>query len=368
MRITILQGAFFPVPPLLGGAVEKMWFRLGKEFAARGHEVVQVSRAHPQLAGEEMLDGVRHVRVRGYDQPANGMHLKLLDLLYTLRAVRRVPKDSDIVVTNTFWAPWLLPKRLRSRAYIDVQRMPKGQCRWYRSAARLRANSTPVLEAIRAELPESQHGRVRMIPNPLPFDPLTHLDVAGKEQRVLYAGRIHPEKGLDLLLQASRGLPANWTLHLVGPWQTGQGGGGDAYLQRLRQLAPPGRVHFHGPVHGAAELARHYQQARLFAYPSVAEKGETFGLAPLEAMAHGCVPVVSDLACFKDFIADGVNGRIFDHRTADATQALERLLHNLAEDTGTCERLARAAFQVNASHAPGRIAEEFLEDFAGLIR
>jgi len=367
MRITILQGAFFPVPTLLGGAVEKMWFRLGQEFAACGHDVVQVSRAHPDLAETELIDGVRHVRVHGYGQPANGLYLKWLDLLYTRRAVRHLPLDCDIVVTNTFWAPLLLPQRLRQRAYVDVARMPKGQCRWYSQAARLRANSTPVAEAIRAELPASQHGRVRMIPNPLPFNPLTQLDVADKLPQVLYAGRIHPEKGLDLLVQASQGLPPEWTLHLVGPWQTEQGGGGEAYLQRLHQLAPPGKVHFHGPVHEPALLARHYQQARLFAYPSVAEKGETFGLAPLEAMAHGCVPVVSDLACFKDFIKDGVNGRIFNHRTPNATQSLERLLLILAEDTLSCQRLAHAAFQVNASHAPGRIAEVFLKDFETLV-
>jgi len=37
--------AFLPVPPVMGGAVEKVWFALGQEFARRGHEVVLVSRA-----------------------------------------------------------------------------------------------------------------------------------------------------------------------------------------------------------------------------------------------------------------------------------------------------------------------------------
>jgi hypothetical protein len=44
MRITIVQGAFLPVPPLLGGAVEKMWFGLAPEFVRHGHEVVYISR------------------------------------------------------------------------------------------------------------------------------------------------------------------------------------------------------------------------------------------------------------------------------------------------------------------------------------
>jgi glycosyltransferase involved in cell wall biosynthesis len=46
----------------------------------------------------------------------------------------------------------------------------------------------------------------------------------------------------------------------------------------------------------------------MFVYPCLAEQGETFGLAPLEAVACGAVPIVSDLSCFGDFITPGVNG------------------------------------------------------------
>ena len=35
MKITIVQGAFLPVPPLMGGAVENIWFALGQDFARR---------------------------------------------------------------------------------------------------------------------------------------------------------------------------------------------------------------------------------------------------------------------------------------------------------------------------------------------
>ena len=89
MRITILQGAFLPVPPLRGGAVEKRWFELGKRFTEHGHSVCQVSRKFDGLPVVELIEGVRHVRVKGYDTPANGMYLKLLDLLYSVRALVR---------------------------------------------------------------------------------------------------------------------------------------------------------------------------------------------------------------------------------------------------------------------------------------
>src|SRR5713101_7950881 len=107
MKITIVLGAFFPVPPIMGGAVEKVWFALGQEFARRSHEVVQISRAHPRLARREKIAGVTHIRVPGFAQPRSILWLKFLDLLYSLR-VRRVLPEADILVTNTFWLPFLL--------------------------------------------------------------------------------------------------------------------------------------------------------------------------------------------------------------------------------------------------------------------
>ena len=68
MKITIVLGAFFPVPPLLGGAVEKVWFALGQEFVRQGHQVVQISRRHPDLPESEVIAGVRHARVKMFMQ------------------------------------------------------------------------------------------------------------------------------------------------------------------------------------------------------------------------------------------------------------------------------------------------------------
>ena len=37
MKITIVLGAFLPVPPVIGGAIEKSWFALAQEFVSRNH-------------------------------------------------------------------------------------------------------------------------------------------------------------------------------------------------------------------------------------------------------------------------------------------------------------------------------------------
>ena len=367
MNITILQGAFLPVPPVRGGAVEKRWFQLGKEFATRGHAVTYVSRRWPDFPDAEPIDGVAHVRRGGFDTPGNPLVLKLLDGVYTLQSASAVPRDSDIIVTNTFWAPLLLPLCRSGRVYVDVARMPKGQMRWYRQAARLRANSTPVADAIRREVPTDWHGRVGMIPNPLPFVPAETVNVAEKQPVVLYAGRVHPEKGLHLLREFAGQMPPDWSLCIVGPWQVKAGGGGPDYVQSLEAVLGARGVRFLDPIFDAAALNALYRSASLFVYPSVAELGETFGLAPLEAMAWGCVPVVSDLACFKDFIRAGENGAVFDHRHADAGALLARTLLTLIDEPDTRARLAQSALGVRQSHAPARIAELFLADFESLL-
>ncbi len=365
LNISILQGASFPVPPLRGGAIEKMWHRMGIEFAARGHAVTHVSRLCDGLPRGERRDGVLHVRVAGYDQPGNGLWLKILDLAYSLRAVRRIPV-SDVVVTNTFWSPLLLG-RSRGALCVNVERMPKGQMRLYRGAARLRASSSAVREAIVREDPAAA-GRVSVIPNPLPFVPDAPVRWEEKTRTILYAGRLHPEKGIGLLLEAfvrarASGALEGWKLELVGPSERGRGGGGTAWMDALRARHRHPDIAWLPPRFDPDDLNRLYARAAVFAYPSQAERGETFGMAVLEAMAWGAAPVVSGLAVFRDFVDSGRNGIAFDHRCADPVGALAGALALAAE---RARPLGEAALEVRRTHAPGAIAERFLADFETL--
>ena len=58
MKITILQGAFLPVPAIRGGAIEKAWQVLGEAFAKAGHEVTHISRLCDGLPEQESIEGV----------------------------------------------------------------------------------------------------------------------------------------------------------------------------------------------------------------------------------------------------------------------------------------------------------------------
>ena len=371
MKITIVLGAFFPVPPIMGGAVEKVWFALAQEFVRRGHEVVQISRLHPALPRTEEIEGVKHIRISGFSQPRSMIWLKFLDLIYSWR-VRRALPPADILVTNTFWLPLLIRTRARGLVYVHVQRGPKGQMRWYAHVARLLAVSRAIADAIIAEAPQLRK-KIRVIPNALPFRIEENPDIP-RTKTILYVGRIHPEKGLELFLRALSRLPdelmAQWAIKIVGSHQTGQGGGGEKFLQELQKI-PAGsslKVEWAGPIFDEKKLSAEYRSAMLFVYPSIAETGEALPVAPLEAMAYGCVPLVSNLLCFRDYIEDGVTGFIFDHRGEHAPEKLAaRLTAALRLDARALLQIGAAARAKAAEFSLERVGQRYLDDFASLL-
>ena len=372
MRITIAQGAFLPVPPRMGGAVEKIWYALGTEFARRGHEVVHISRRCLDLPREEVIAGVRHVRVPGADTPRSMVLLKGLDLLYSLRVLPMLP-EADILVTHTFWLPMLVRSRRLGRLYVHAARYPKGQMRFYSHAARLQTVSRPILDAMVREVPRLAD-KIRCIPNPLPGEASLPPEAgAVRKKEILYVGRVHPEKGIALLLDAFARIPeterAGWNLVVVGPAEAKYGGGGEAYLAELKRRAGAvaDQVAWTGAVFDPERLHQYYREASLFVYPSLAEKGETFGLAPLEAMAQGCPALVSNLDCFRDFIEEDLNGWVFDHRSADPAGTLASRLRGLMAPGSPIAETAARARQTAEAYSLERIATQYLEDFESLL-
>jgi glycosyltransferase involved in cell wall biosynthesis len=374
MKITIVLGAFFPVPPTMGGGVEKVWFSLAPEFVKRGHDVVMVSRKMPGLPGEETIDGVKHLRVDGFDTPRSLVWLKFLDLIYSLRTMSILPR-ADIIVTNTFWLPILLRNPKHGRVYVQVARYPKGQMRFYGNAARLQAPSHAVAQAIAVEAPRLAQ-KVSVVPNPVAESKSASPPPAinDRDKIILFVGRVHPEKGVHVLVDAfasgAQAAFADWKLMIVGPTQTKLGGGGEAYWASLQRAVEKteGRISFAGPIFDALELASTFRNARLFIYPSLAERGESFGLAPLEAMAHGCGVLVSNLGCFQDFIRDNDTGFIFDHRKQPTAETLRDKIDNVISDETLLARVAVAGYEKSADYSAGRVAEQFLKDFDLVIR
>ena len=374
MRITIVSGFFLPVPPISGGATEKSWYQLARIFADRGHPVTFVSRCWPGWPDDETVDGIRHLRRPGADHHRRlGLNL-LHDFLWSWRVFFALPA-ADIVVVNAValpvWLGWLSPRA--GRVVLMTGRMPKGQYRHYHRIARVLAASSYVRDRVLAENP-GLAPVTRVCGYPIDWQLLQSAATTTPEVTIGFVGRLHQEKGLLLLADAmtrvaqTTGLPP-WRLLLCGPSDPARGGSGPEFLERLRQRFSadlPGRFDLLAPRFEAPALAVVYQRIGIFCYPSLAEQGETFGVAVAEAMAAGAVPVVSRLGCFTDLVRDGQNGLVFDHAAPDAAAQLAAQLVRLLRDPALRQRLSGQARPDARAYDYPTYAAALLADFEQL--
>jgi len=373
MRITIVIGPFYPIPPVLGGAVQKVHLLLAGAYRAAGHEVTMISRRYKNFADDEVVDGIRHVRIRSTERSSSLVVNLLLDFIYAVRVAWALP-PADVTITNAFFLPLVLPHRRAGKIYVQVGRYPKGQMSLYFRADRLQAVSQAVAQAIARQVPWLKR-KIVVIPYAISELYFAKPAVSRREPVVLYVGRIAREKGIELLIEGFARLHGHgdaakgWRLRVIGPHAVAQGGDGVEYLEELQTLAQRLGVgcEFLGPIFDQDALIGEYQRGGVFVYPSLAEAGESLGLAPLEAMASGCATIVSDLRCFDDFIEDGVTGLRFDHRGADPADALAAQLARLIGSPEFLHRIAEAGRGMAENFRTSVIARRMLDDFKSLL-
>jgi len=348
MNFTIVTGAFQPVPPAAGGAVERRWHGIAKELVGRGHHVTMLGKQAPDLPEDGDVEGVRVIRHTSYSQTGKLPVDLLKDLLYALRIRGRVP-PADVVISNDFFFPIVRRPSHKETFLVNVARVPKGQLRLYSHVHGILVPSVAMAESVLAE--GVAPSRVTVLPNPIDTTVFNN-SVArtyAPPWRLLFAGRIHPEKGISILIEAVRKLVADDVAieaRVIGPYLESQGGGGASYRQKLMEQAQGLPVDFIEPIFERSLLAEQYAWSHVFVYPSVAEKGESFGVAPVEAMSTGAIPVVSGLACFDDFMNDAAGER-FDHRAPDpALELRDAILRSIRGDlvqkSGKLADLAKA--------------------------
>lgn len=378
MRLTIVMGFFLPVPAVSGGAMEKIWGRLAGLFAARGHEVCVISRTWPGLPDRETIGGLTHLRIPGRDHTRSLPRNLWRDFLWGRRVARALP-PADLVVCNTVSLPFLIAGRRRDpgRVAVVLGRMPKGQVRLYGKVDLILATSQAVADKAIRENPGAA-SRVSVLRQSIDWAGLRrHSRQAARAGPVTiaYVGRIHPEKGLELLLDAAAGLAKGrhtlpeWRLVLMGPVDVREGGGGAGYLASLQRRYQPllaDRLEFRGPSYDSEILSEVYGSIDIFCYPSLATRGEGLSVAPLEAMAAGAAPVLSRLDCYRDVIVSGVNGLQFDQSARDRVGQLEDCLFRLLNDSSLRTGIAARAQESVRRYDFESTADDLLAQFARL--
>jgi len=156
--------------------------------------------------------------------------------------------------------------------------------------------------------------------------------------RVLSAGRLHPMKGFDCLIEAiARLRDENVILEILGEGQ--ERGTLEA---RIAELGLGGRVFLRGQVDGVEALM---PAADCFALASVSHESCPAVLA--QAMACGLPLVTSDFGPLPEVNLHGVTGLVSPARDS---AGLAESIRRLSRDPGLCDRMAEAGVRRAAEH------------------
>lgn len=182
--------------------------------------------------------------------------------------------------------------------------------------------------------------KISVIPNGVdtttyrPMPPTLRDRLGGFDPLLLYVGRVIPQKGLPLLIDALASLAADHPrlgLALVGRGKMTEDLRADA-----RRRGVEDRIAFVGFLEDSL-LPAAYASADVFVLPSV---WEVFGIVLVEAMACGVPAVASDAGGIPEVVADGSTGLLFPRGDA---RALADRLRTVAEDEPLRKRMAAEA-------------------------
>ena len=143
---------------------------------------------------------------------------------------------------------------------------------------------------------------------------------------IIYLGRLQEAKGLSEMVESCRLLVAQGFKFKFSCYGTGQDQ--QEFIRRMTGVIGD-NFHYGGVISGA-EKVRALNTADIFLMPS---RYEGLSMALLEAMAAGCVPIVSNRGSMPTVVEDGRNGFLVD--PGDITQIVGKLKFLLSEgETG----------------------------------
>lgn len=372
VRVCYVVSYFYP----FASGAERQAFAQGAELASRGHTVHVVTHHAPGYPPEETVRGIRiHRCVRS---SKIGPLFGATFVASVARALVRLRPHFDLVHTHqALWeavAAGLAKLRL-SGAPTLVQPASSGHYGEAEELARTRGwrllrrailrNSA--FAAISADIerqwlalgvPPERMVRMASGVDGVHFQPGPSAieNRLPPRPRVLFTGRLHPQKNLTTLLEAWPAVVARTEAHLVlvggGDWR-------EPLLQRARELGISEHVHLVGAVGDTAEYLR---AADVFVLPSVAE-GMSNSL--LEAMATALPCLASNIGGNTDLLTQGETGLLLP---ADDPEAWSEAIRGVLCDRAFATCLGAAARKrIEEEFSLGVVVDRYLELYRRLL-
>jgi glycosyltransferase involved in cell wall biosynthesis len=366
--------------PPCGGGLSELVPRLAIEAARLGHDVTIATVAQP---GEALAAAARQaeaegVRIARFDPTPPRVVFFSSAMLRELRSLVAI---ADVVHVHSNWTfpvwwacrcavladkPLVMsphgcfdPVRLAHSAWKKRIAGLFDRCA-VRQATAIHATSEAEQAWIERYVPG--HRNIVVIPNGVEIPPL---DKTAKQmhrtRQVLFLGRLHPLKGLDLLLEAWKLVAPTvpqfdrWKLVIAGPDQQGTRA---TLEQRTRDLCLP-NIEFTGPLF-EMEKMRAFAEADLFVLPS---RSENFGIAAAEALAAS-LPLIATNSTPWSAI-EGTCGWYVDLGAEPLARALTAAMR--LDDVERANLGARGRALIEAKYQWARVVQAMVELYASIL-
>jgi glycosyltransferase involved in cell wall biosynthesis len=378
----------YGAPPNPGGAIGLWTWEVSRRLAGVCDVLVFGPKTRDQPSSERWA-GVQFLRVPltadlrimaaaqrlwyFRNPPRSGMASNLYYRIYAMRAARAFRTHGcDVVHIHNLSQFVPVVRRLNPRVRIVLEMQSNWLVQLDRDVVEARitdANaivgcSESVTEAVRRRFP-NQARRYTTVFNGVDtraFRPLDQEPSATQSNHVVYLGRLSPEKGVHVLIDAFEQVVARQPcarLEIIGGvWaaprefivdlddspivrRLSRFYGGESYYDFLQRRLLNGlgkSVSFAGEL-CHEELSRRLPGAAMLVAPSLVE---TFGMPVIEAMASGLPVIASRIGGLPELIEDGTTGILVDPDCPDALAgSIVRLLNDreLAHAMGAAGRL-----------------------------
>lgn len=324
----------------------------GENFRPEGYADARVS-FWPTSRRQWLRSGTLRGQFAEAVHAADGVHIHGLWEMSTAVASRRARREGRpyVLSAHGMLEPWALAnKGLKKKLYATLLERSH-----VAGAACLHALTTAEAQQYRDF---GARGPIAVVPNavqvPAQASPDPFLEAFPQlrgRRLVLFLGRLHPKKGLDLLaeawLQVGHQHP-DAVLVLAGPDSEAT----QAKLEaRLGAEIVAGRVVFTGMLGGAMKWSA-LAAAELFVLPSFSEG---LSMSVLEAMGAG-LPVLVTHACHMPEVTGVGAGWEIDAAAEPLAEALEEILTRSPEQNSATGE--RGALLIAKRYSPVRVAEQ----------
>ena len=220
---------------------------------------------------------------------------------------------------------------------------------------------TPSGEAL-SVLPRAVQRKGRVLHNGIPPEALNEPPARLEEPLVVTAGRISPQKGIDVLAEAtsllSRDVP-EVKVRVFGARQLGWEGYHAGLVDRIAELGLGSRFELAGFVD---RPAAQWGAASVYAQPS---RREGLPLAVVEAMAAGLPVVASDVGGLSEVVEHGTTGLLVP---PDDPHALAEALHELLSDRERSRAMGQAGrARVEQLYTMSSMVDRLIDLYRGLV-